>query len=683
MLLSVLMVLSVFSGTATVVFADSNVRTAVADIYNGFEAPEGSSRAATTNLDYIETRYAGVIADLSKGLNNMSSEIDIRKYNINENELDNIVLYLVYYRQYYYIDDGYSYRYYIDDYGRTKIVSLIPTYIMSKSAVIAGNNLINNKMNALAAEASKLSTDIEKILYIHNYVVGNLEYDFDNYDQNHNNIYNALKDGVTMCVGYAETFNCAARRLGIKSYIVTSIANRHAWNLVYLDGRYYHVDCTFDDPSYDDESLLTNPVSGGYLYENLMCSDTVAASTGHIATDWEVNGINVYRYATSTTYDNFVWRNILGHIAYADGKWYVPVMKNVDSNGDVPEDATAENAGFIIYEVQFLDNVRYTVKQVRDINACYTVNGLQSILYLPVLQSLGNELYYRTNEGIFVYNPNSDTDRCVYASTRPDYNLYDFVIDKDNGTFSVVYGKHWDDNGIILEYKIKDYFCTGNHIYEWKSVNGVLAKKCVRCDSELKRLQFMDLDGCTEYGDYIEYTSVFNKFITGTNPPYNTMFSPRTAVTRAMFVTVLYRMAGSPYDNGNNPYRSNPFSDVLPNAYYYNAACWTLQNEITTETLFKPSNNVSREQAATFLFRYAGANDMIKDTAYQSVNIRNYPDYGSVHIWAQEPLQWANYNKMITGTQQGYLNPQGATQRVHATKILYGFGTSCNIGNFE
>ena len=221
------------------------------------------------------------------------------------------------------------------------------------------------------------------------------------------------------------------------------------------------------------------------------------------------------------------------------------------------------------------------------------------------------------------------------------------------------------------------------HSYSWQADNGYLVKKCSNCKDVLSKLQFTDIQYCTEYGDYIEYTSVFNKFITGTNPPANNVFSPTAPINRAMFVTILYRMAGSPYDNGNNPYKSTPFTDITnTSAYYYHAACWALENGITTETVFKPFDNVTREQAASMLFRYATANGWV-DEAYKTADITKYPDYSSVHTWAQEPMQWANYNGMITGTQQGYLNPQGATQRIHATKILYGFGTSCGIGNFE
>ena len=196
--------------------------------------------------------------------------------------------------------------------------------------------------------------------------------------------------------------------------------------------------------------------------------------------------------------------------------------------------------------------------------------------------------------------------------------------------------------------------------------------------------KFADLNGYDYYNEFVAYTSVYNEFLKGTNPPANNVFEPARAIDRAMMVTILYRMAGEPYANGGNPYTSSPFTDITnTSVYYYDAACWALKNGITTETTFKPFDNVSREQTASFLFRYAKDNDELGDDAYKNVNLAAYPDYSSVHGWAVEAMQWANYNGMITGTQQGYINPQGATQRIHATKILYGFGKVCNIGNFS
>jgi len=194
------------------------------------------------------------------------------------------------------------------------------------------------------------------------------------------------------------------------------------------------------------------------------------------------------------------------------------------------------------------------------------------------------------------------------------------------------------------------------------------------------QVKFKDLAGFELYNDYVAYTSINNTFISGTNPPYYTEFSPTKPITRAMLIAILYRMAGNPYEE-SNPHTANPFMDIQPGVYYYNAACWALDNGITNQTAFKPNDNVTREQTARFLFAYAEAKDLLGDEAYKDVNLSDYPDYSDVHEWAKKPLQWANYNDMITGTQQGYINPQGATQRIHATRILYGFGRACNIGN--
>lgn len=238
---------------------------------------------------------------------------------------------------------------------------------------------------------------------------------------------------------------------------------------------------------------------------------------------------------------------------------------------------------------------------------------------------------------------------------------------------------------------------------------GYMHSECTRCGFvfgdystpktvEMSRLPFIDLSGYDDYSGYVAYTSLYNSFITGSNPPVRNMFSPKDSITRAMLVTILYRMAGEPYKNAN-PYKVSPFTDIKDKSvYYYDAACRALDKGITTQTTFKPYDPVTRQQTAAFLFRYAQGENLITDTEYLKVDLTQYPDYWSMGIiindvpqpgyypgvaeWAVESLQWANYNGMITGTQQGYINPIGATQRIHATKILYGFGKACNIDNF-
>ena len=261
------------------------------------------------------------------------------------------------------------------------------------------------------------------------------------------------------------------------------------------------------------------------------------------------------------------------------------------------------------------------------------------------------------------------------------YNGTHFWVEEFSGSEADTDYKAPLDGSKEYQISVKDTD-THTHKYEWTDSNGILVKKCTECGEIISEIPFEDIGDFVYYGDLVEYTSVNNKFITGTNPPERTLFSPTMPITRAMFVTILYRMAGEPYKNAN-PYPSTPFTDITDtNVYYYDAACWALDKEITNQLTFKPFDNVTREQTASFLFRYAKDNGTLGDDAYKNVNLASYPDFNSVHAWAVEAMQWANFNGMITGTQSGELNPQGATQRIHATKILYGFGKVCNIGNF-
>lgn len=296
---------------------------------------------------------------------------------------------------------------------------------------------------------------------------------------------------------------------------------------------------------------------------------------------------------------------------------------------------------------------------------------------------------------------NSDSTVYTYSAVKNgEYTSYEFLNSADEALNYYIednqYKNHWSAGSYTATLVLPDYNLSvdipvniakgsqntclhkgGN----WKTVNSYPQNYCIACGKLITKLNFEDLGSFEYYYDYVAYTSYYNNFITGTNPTYYTDFSPKTRLTRAMLITVIYRMAGSPYDV-KNPYSSNPFKDIKTNSYYYNAACWALKNNITNQLTFRPNNYVTREQTASFLFRYAKLSDCVDD-GYKSVDLTTFPDYKNVSSWAVESMQWAYENNMITGSQQGTLNPQYATQRIHASKILYGFGAVCNIGNFE
>ena len=146
------------------------------------------------------------------------------------------------------------------------------------------------------------------------------------------------------------------------------------------------------------------------------------------------------------------------------------------------------------------------------------------------------------------------------------------------------------------------------------------------------------------------------------------LFSPDASMTRAMLVTVLYRLAGSPSVTG-----SNDFPDVQSGQWYTKAVLWADQNGIVTgydDGRFGTSDNITREQIAAILYRYARY--MSYDTG-ATTDFAGYTDAGSVSDWAGAAMRWANAEGFITGRTSTTLVPGGFASRAEVAAILMRF----------
>ena len=108
---------------------------------------------------------------------------------------------------------------------------------------------------------NETSTDIEKIRTIHDYIINNSVYDSERSEKNIINYksdiaYGPLLQGFGICGGYSDAMQLFLEKLGIKNYKVSS--ESHVWNAVYLDGFWYHLDLTWDDPVTTDKSNILN-----------------------------------------------------------------------------------------------------------------------------------------------------------------------------------------------------------------------------------------------------------------------------------------------------------------------------------------------------------------------------------------------------------------------------------------
>lgn len=106
--------------------------------------------------------------------------------------------------------------------------------------------------------------------------------------------------------------------------------------------------------------------------------------------------------------------------------------------------------------------------------------------------------------------------------------------------------------------------------------------------------------------------------------------------------------------------------------YYYNAACWAYDNGITTQLAFKPNSLITREQAITFVYRYAVKLSK-EEREFDLKAVEDCVDYEALSMWSVKPMAWALSRNLVNLTKEGELNPIGLTLGVHAGKLLGGF----------
>lgn len=146
-------------------------------------------------------------------------------------------------------------------------------------------------------------------------------------------------------------------------------------------------------------------------------------------------------------------------------------------------------------------------------------------------------------------------------------------------------------------------------------------------------------------------------------------FDLEGAVTRAQFVTILYRYAGSPDVSG----LANPFADVKSGAWYANAVIWGANKGVVkgvTANSFDPEAPLTREQLATQLYRYDKAEAPAAD------NLKGYSDLAKISAYAKDALNWAVGNKIMNGTTDALLAPQSTATRGQTAVLLSRYFTA-------
>jgi len=199
-----------------------------------------------------------------------------------------------------------------------------------------------------------------------------------------------------------------------------------------------------------------------------------------------------------------------------------------------------------------------------------------------------------------------------------------------------------DENGVVTAHKMGVTEITATTVDGGYAATITVEVSC-RKDNTCPAAKFTDVDLTRYYHDGLHFCVDNYPLIVGVT---DTLFDPDGTTTRAMVVTILWRLAGSPKVDSEIS-----FTDVETNRWYTEAVRWAEAEGITLgtsakEKTFSPYENITREQLATMLYRYAkylGYN--VSDTT----DLADYADADTISTWALKAVKWANKTGIIVG----------------------------------
>ena len=250
-------------------------------------------------------------------------------------------------------------------------------------------------------------------------------------------------------------------------------------------------------------------------------------------------------------------------------------------------------------------------------------------------------------------------------------NAYQWYRDGQiiEGETDYTYNLRSADYGRCITCSVSD--AEGNKLGSITSASGMVIQKndsgqtIMTKDNRVESI-FKDVNKQEWYIAAVQY--VYEKgYMNGTS---NTTFEPNTVLTRAQFVTVLHNIEGQPKED-----YTKTFSDVSNGKWFTTPVMWALKNEITSGVgggKFGTDTKITREQLATMLYKYAAYKGY--RTTFEKNSISAFKDHGKVSGWAEEAMQWAVSNGVMSGKGQKdgsrLLDPKGQATRAECAQMI-------------
>ena len=257
-------------------------------------------------------------AEILSALDKLETSLDVTGWGLTRSNFKEIVSGLLNrHPEYFYV--SYSGHYYG---GSEAIVLLDFTYSATQSEIRAMRAEIDAEIAKIDQQIDTTGMTVEEVaLAYHDYLVSTIAYDYEGYLNKQiadtcYTMYGALVKKRAVCQGYAEAFSYLMNRKNLPCGIASSVKANHAWNVVYIDGKWYQMDATWDDPVWDN--------LGRVDHTWFLTSDATMLSMKSNKSDYVTSVPEGYTYekATDQTYENGFWKNVGTYMYPYQGNWY-------------------------------------------------------------------------------------------------------------------------------------------------------------------------------------------------------------------------------------------------------------------------------------------------------------------------------------------------------------------------
>ncbi len=453
--------------------------------------------------------------------------------------------------------------------------SITLSYRMQGRELREAQAYYEKEVSRLAASIDPSLSDAEKALFVHDYLISVYSYDTDLrvYDT-----YGLITGGSGVCRAYSLLYMDVLGRLGIDCAMVISDEMVHAWNIVKIDGRWYHVDLTYDDPLPER--------TGQVLHDYFLLSDEEIAGAEKPHSGWR----SVIQCALPYSGRTF-WAGIKSRMAYQSGYWYY-----IDEGSRSLMRVSAGSGK----------------TRVTSVTERWYSDPPRTVCWAGMCASLaayGGYVIDNTPDAVMAFDPSAGTVAEI-LSFGDDRQIIGIAVSGDELLCQTGFNVNADNRNSTEHIPLGDLDFSGR---------------------EKNRLPFSDVSSSDPYYSAILYVYE-NGLFRGVS---ETEFAPEAGLTRAMFVTVLGRLAGA----DRSKYENSVFSDVPEGEWYTAWVTWAYSEGLVSGTgkgKFSPDSPLTREQmykmAHSFLLKYLETND------FTVVEPSDVPDFGKISPWAREAV---------------------------------------------